>query len=56
METCPPFFLNNSGCILLAGGECDGHSVELLRAILTLIVTGIHRLSSQCGEENVLFA
>lgn len=55
METCPNFIMNNSSCILLASRKCDGHSVERLRTILTLIVTGIYRLFSQCGEEYVPF-
>lgn len=56
METCLYFTMNNLGYILLAVRWCDGHSAERLWAILTLIVTGIYRLSSQCGEENVPFA
>lgn len=52
-ETCLHFIMNNLDWVLLAGRKCDGHSVRRLKAILTLIVTGIYRLSSQYGEENV---
>lgn len=56
MEARSYFIMNKSGSILLASMRRDGHSVEGLGAILTLIVTGICRLVSQCGEENVPFA
>lgn len=41
MEACLRFIMNNLGYNLSAAWKCDGHSVERLRAILTLIVTGI---------------
>lgn len=40
MKTCLQFTMNHRGSILSAAGRCDGHSVQQLRGILTLIVTG----------------
>lgn len=50
------FTMNNSGYILLATRTCDGPSAERLRATSAVTLTGICRLFSQCGEENVPFA
>lgn len=50
------FTMNNSGYILLATRTCDGPSAKRLRATSAVTLTGICRLFSQCGEENVPFA
>lgn len=47
------FTMNNSGYILLATRTCDGPSAERLRATSAVTLTGICRLFSQCGKENV---
>lgn len=48
--------MNNSGYILLATRTCDGPSAGRLRATSAVTLTGICRLFSQCGKENVPFA